>query len=157
MTVVTCGRTNLSDRAEAITRVLREQQGFALDVGCGQTFDLDNPLSHMRISRCFECWRWLCVPCITAHFEETTDAYRAPGRARGPAATGHGQPSSSGGVDAETRIAMAGAGAADVTTMEHLSMQGVPVVGADFDRTPPTAPSSAATTNGQNEKAPSRL
>lgn len=84
MTVVTCGRTNLSDRAEAITRVLREQQGFCLDVGCGRTFDLDNELQHIRVYRCLECSRWLCQPCIVAHFEATTDAYRAPGPNTGP-------------------------------------------------------------------------
>jgi hypothetical protein len=75
VTVVTCGRTNLSDRAEAVTRHMRDVQGFPLDVGCGRAFDLDNGLQHMGISRCFECWRWLCKPCIVAHFEETSDAY----------------------------------------------------------------------------------
>lgn len=85
MTVVTCGRTSLSERAEAMTRVLREQQGFCLDVGCGQTFDLDNELQHIRVYRCLECARWLCKPCIVAHFEETNDAYR-PARERAPIA-----------------------------------------------------------------------
>lgn len=76
MTVVTCGRTHLSERSEAITRSMREAQGFALDIGCGRAFDLNNVLQHIQVYRCLECARWLCRPCIVAHFEETSDAYR---------------------------------------------------------------------------------
>jgi hypothetical protein len=75
VTVITCGRTNLSERAEAITRALRAQQCFCLDVGCGRAFDLDNDIQHIQVYRCFECSRWLCSPCIVAHFEATSDAY----------------------------------------------------------------------------------
>lgn len=71
MTVVICGRTNLSERAEHITRVLREQQGFRGDGGCGRTHDLDNPIQHMRVYRCRECARWLCAPCMDQHFLES--------------------------------------------------------------------------------------
>lgn len=71
MTVITCGRTNLSERAEAITRVLREQQGFRTDGGCGRAIDLDSEIQHMQIVRCAECLRWLCRPCIIAHFAES--------------------------------------------------------------------------------------
>lgn len=76
MTVITCGRTHEDNRAEDITRALREQQGFCLDAGCGRLFDLDVPLQNIRVYRCLECARWLCKPCIVAHFEATNDAYR---------------------------------------------------------------------------------
>lgn len=75
MTVVVCGRTNQDDRIEAITRSLRAAQGFCLDVGCERSFDLDDSIQNLRVYRCLECARWLCKPCIVAHFDETNDAY----------------------------------------------------------------------------------
>ena len=69
--VLICGRTNLEDRAEAITRVLRETQGFQTDGGCGRSFDLADPIQHLLIYRCVECARWLCKRCIRAHFSES--------------------------------------------------------------------------------------
>jgi hypothetical protein len=74
VTVLACGRTNLDDRSEEITRVLREEQGFRTDGGCGRLYDLDNPIGHMRIYRCRECARWLCGPCIDRHFLESDHA-----------------------------------------------------------------------------------
>lgn len=76
VTIVTCGRTNRSERAEQMTRALREQQGFCLDFGCGRTWDLDNDIQHMGVARCLECLRWMCRACLQAHFETSGDAYR---------------------------------------------------------------------------------
>ena len=87
MTTVTCGRTNLSERAEEITRVLREAQGFCLDVGCGRAFDLDNELQHMRVYRCLECARWLCKPCIDQHFLESAHDTTTTARPRSQTVT----------------------------------------------------------------------
>ena len=87
VTVLICGRTNRSERAEAITRTLREQQGFRTDGGCGRSFDLDNDIQHMGIYRCVECARFLCRPCITAHFEESRHDTQQPRSARVIAAT----------------------------------------------------------------------
>jgi hypothetical protein len=71
MTVVACGRTTLSEGAERVTRWMRESEGFRTDGGCGRAFDLDNEIQHMRVYRCLECARWLCKPCMVAHFEES--------------------------------------------------------------------------------------
>lgn len=87
MTVLTCGRTQLTGRAEALTRAMREEEGFCLDVGCGRAFDLDDPIQHMGVYRCLECARFLCKPCILAHFEATNDAY-PPTDSRGRRADG---------------------------------------------------------------------
>ena len=71
MTRLTCGRTNLSEAVENRTRALRESQGFRTDGGCGRAYDLDSEIQHLGIYRCLECARWLCQPCLRAHFEES--------------------------------------------------------------------------------------
>lgn len=96
MTLLLCGRTSLHDRIEEITRVLREDQGFRTDGGCGRAIDLDNPIQHMGIYRCLQCSRWLCKSCIVAHFEETTHAYGTTPQRR-PGAESGAQINSKGG------------------------------------------------------------
>lgn len=76
MTVITCGVTYLDHRAEAYVKGLRESQGFVTGGGCAREINLDNPLQAALIYRCLECARFLCKPCIIAHFEETNDAYQ---------------------------------------------------------------------------------
>ena len=71
MTVVTCGRSSMDDRVEASLQANRQHQGFQTNGGCGQDFDLDSLIHHMKVYRCVECARWLCKPCIAAHFEES--------------------------------------------------------------------------------------
>lgn len=71
MTVITCGVTSLNAQAEAIMRHMREAEGFRTDGGCQRAFNLDSALLASLIYRCVECGRWLCKPCILAHFAET--------------------------------------------------------------------------------------
>lgn len=82
--VLTCGRTHLSDGAESITRAMREAEGFRTDGGCGRSFDLADPIQHMRVYRCLECARWLCKPCILAHFGESRHDHPEQGGTRTP-------------------------------------------------------------------------
>ena len=74
--VVTCGVTHTNERSEAIVRFMREQQGYAIDGGCGRPLDLTNALQQAITYRCVECGRWMCRPCILKHFAETGDDHR---------------------------------------------------------------------------------
>jgi hypothetical protein len=78
MTLIACGRTNVDDRSEAITRAWREDGGFRTDGGCGFVVDTDNPIQLARLYRCVECGRFLCKPCIFTHFKESNHDDMAP-------------------------------------------------------------------------------
>jgi hypothetical protein len=78
VTVVTCGRTHVNLRAEAIFQAMRESQGFRTDGGCGRSFDLDDMIQIMRVYRCLNCSRWMCRPCMVAHFEEPVTTREEP-------------------------------------------------------------------------------
>jgi hypothetical protein len=60
-----CGRTNRDDRAEQITRTVREQQGYRIDGGCGR------PMTFVAGYRCAECGRWMHLDCLRGHFAES--------------------------------------------------------------------------------------
>jgi hypothetical protein len=70
---IRCGVTHLLPAAEQITYAMRAAEGFRTDGGCGRAFDLSNPIALALLYRCVECGRWLCKPCILAHFAESGD------------------------------------------------------------------------------------
>lgn len=69
--ILTCGITHTHPRSEAIVKALREHEGWEVAGGCGRQLDLTNPIQQAVTFRCVECGRWLCKPCIVAHFTQT--------------------------------------------------------------------------------------
>jgi hypothetical protein len=69
--LMTCGESSPDERAEAMIRSLREEQGFKTEGGCGEPLVFGSLIALARIFRCLECGRWMHQRCLEAHFTES--------------------------------------------------------------------------------------